>query len=141
MGGSREWLQIQKAERRPKIVGNVSWDMEFDSFTVVLLVAGPNAEKIDERELEALQDAHMDHLATMHETGVLQAAGPISDPPGTSFRGLSVHRLPAQQVRALYDEDPSVKAGRLTPQIFTWVVPKGAISFSPTRFPHSQAEL
>jgi uncharacterized protein YciI len=115
--------------------------MEFDSFTVVLLVAGPNAEKIDKRELEALQDAHMDHLATLHETGVLQAAGPLSDSLGTSFRGLSVHRLPAQEVQALYDKDPSVKAGRLTPKILTWMVPKGAISFSSARFPHSQAEL
>jgi uncharacterized protein len=124
-----------------KIVGDFARDMEFDSFTVVLLVAGPNAEKIDRRELDALQDAHMDHLATMHETGVLQAAGPVADAPGTSLRGLSIHRLPAQEVRALYDRDPSVKAGRLTPMIFTWMVPKGAISFSSTRFPHSQAEL
>jgi uncharacterized protein len=125
----------------PKIVRDFARDMEFDSLTVVLLVAGPNAEKIDKRELDALQDAHMDNLATLHETGVLQAAGPISDPQGTSIRGLSIHRLPAQQVRPMYEKDPSVTAGRLTPQIFTWMVPKGAISFSPTRFPHSQSEL
>ena len=115
--------------------------MEFDSFTLVLLVAGPNAEKIEPRELDALQDAHMDNLATLHESGMLQAAGPIVDPPGARFRGLSVHRLPPDQVRAFYEKDPSVRGGRLTPQIFTWMVPKGAISFSPTRFPHSQAEL
>jgi uncharacterized protein len=115
--------------------------MEFDTFTVVLLEARPDAPRLGENEANALQDAHMAHLATLHEDGNLQAAGPVVDPPGSSVRGLCLHRLPAEEVRRLLAEDPAVKAGRLTARILTWTVPKGAISFSRTRFPHSQDEL
>ncbi len=115
--------------------------MEFDTFTVVLLEARPNAPALDEKKADALQDAHMEHLASLHEGGSLQAAGPFVYPPGSPIRGLSVHRLPLEEVRALYAKDPAVRAGRLAARIFTWMVPKGAVSFSPTRFPHSQAEV
>ena len=50
--------------------------MRFDEFTVSLLVTGstPNTD--------ALQDAHLAHLAALHESGSLLAAGPLSDPAG-----------------------------------------------------------
>jgi uncharacterized protein YciI len=115
--------------------------MEFDMFTVTLLETRPDAPELDEREADALQDAHMAYLATLHEAGDLEAAGPLVSPPGMSFRGLCIHRLPSEEVRALLAKDPAVRAGRLALRIFTWMVPKGAISFSPTRFPHSQAQL
>ncbi|MGP8109768.1 MAG: YciI family protein [Thermoplasmata archaeon] len=115
--------------------------MEFDTFTVVLLEARPDAPALDEKKADALQDAHMEYLASLHEAGSLQAAGPFVSPPGSSIRGLSVHRLPPEEVRALLAKDPAVRAGKLAARIFTWMVPKGAVSFSPTRFPHSQAEV
>jgi hypothetical protein len=83
----------------------------------------------------------MDYLASLHEAGTLQAAGGFLTPPRRSFRGLCLHRLSPDEVHALFAKDPAVLAGRLAVRIFTWMVPKGAISFSPTRFPHSQAEL
>ena len=115
--------------------------MEFDTFSVVLLGAGPNTSRLDEREANALQDAHMAHLASLHEAGKLEAAGPFLDDPDRSLRGLCLHRLPANEVRALFERDPLVRAERLTVCVLTWSVPKGAIGFSPTRFPHSQADL
>jgi len=115
--------------------------MEFETFTVSLLEARSNPEKLDEREADALQDAHMDYLATLHETDKLQAAGPFLNQQDRSIRGLCLHRIPPEEVRALFEKDPLVRAGRLSVRVLTWVVPKGALSFSPTRFPHSQREL
>jgi len=115
--------------------------MEFDTFTVSLLVARANSAKLAQPEADALQDAHMDFLASLHEAGKLQAAGPFLNPMDRSFRGMCLHRIPPEEVSALFDKDPLVRAGRLSVQVFAWAVPKGAIAFSPTRFPHSQAEL
>ena len=53
--------------------------MEFDHLTVALLVLGPDAPKLDEEAAAALQDAHMSHLADLHDAGHLLAAGPLSD--------------------------------------------------------------
>jgi uncharacterized protein len=115
--------------------------MEFDTFSVVLLEAGPNRAPLDEREGNALQDAHMAHLAKLHASGKLQAAGPILDDPSRILRGVCLHALPATEVRSLFEEDPLVRAGRLSVRILTWAVPKGAVRFSPTRFPQARAEL
>jgi len=115
--------------------------MEFDTFTVALLETGSDTPSKNATETHALQDAHMDYLARLHEAGDLQAAGPLVIPPGSSIRGLCLCRLPTEAVRALLERDPLVRAGRLTVRIFSWMVPKGAISFSRTTFPHSEAEL
>ena len=103
--------------------------MEFDTLTVSLFEAILNTTPLDERESDALQDAHMAYLAVLHETGKLQAAGPILGPNERTFRGLCIHRLPLEEVRALFEKDPLVRAGRLSVRVFTWSVPSGALSF------------
>jgi uncharacterized protein len=115
--------------------------MEFDRWTVVLLESRSDAPTMDEATADAIQDAHMDHLATLHERGSLQAAGPFLVPPDSSFRGLCVSRLPPEEIRALMENDPAVRSGRLTLRVLPWMVPRGAIAFSPARFPHSQREI
>ena len=64
--------------------------MEFDHLTVSLLVLRPDAPELDEEASAALQDAHLAHLADLHEAGHLLAAGPLSD---EKFRGLSLLRV------------------------------------------------
>ena len=108
--------------------------MEFDHFTVVLLELRPDAPQLDDAAANALQDAHLDHLATLHEL----AAGPLDDP---HFRGLSVLRTTPEEARRLKESDPAVQAGRFSLKVISWQVPAGAISFSPTRFPHSIADV
>jgi uncharacterized protein YciI len=115
--------------------------MEFDKFTIALLCANPDAPELDEAAENALQDAHMDHLARTQESGDLLAAGPVLGVPTRQIRGISIHSLDPDHVRELDERDPAVRAGRYVVQTYTWLVPKGAVSFSPTRFPHSQAEL
>ena len=112
--------------------------VEFDSFTVCLLVLRPDAPNHTEEEADTLQDAHLAHLAALHEAGHLVAAGPLRD---ERLRGLSVFRVDAERARKLAEQDPAVRAGRFSIELIPWMVPAGAISYSPTRFPHSIAEV
>jgi uncharacterized protein YciI len=111
--------------------------VEFDSYTIVLLTLRPDAPELDDEAAAALQDAHMAHLAALHEAGHLLAAGPLTD---EKFRGLSILNVDPDRARELKEEDPAVRIGRLAVKAIPWIVPAGAMSFSPTRFPRSITE-
>jgi len=112
--------------------------MEFDTFSVSLLVLRDDAPDWDEETANAMQDAHLDHLDTLHEQGHLVAAGPMDH---DRFRGLSILRVPVDEARALKQADPAVQAGRFEVVVMPWQVPAGAVHFTPTRFPHSIADV
>jgi uncharacterized protein len=109
-----------------------------DHFTVALLILRPDAPVLDEAATARLQDAHMAHLAELHEAGYLIASGPLSD---EKFRGLSILNVELEQARVLKERDPAVKAGRFSVKVIPWMVPRGAVSYSLTRFPRSISEL
>jgi uncharacterized protein YciI len=111
--------------------------MRFDHFTIALMLRPPDAPRLDERMAAAVQDAHLAYLAELHESGALLAAGPIDHP---RFRGLSIMSVDPDQARELKARDEAVRAGILAPEVASWMVPAGAISFSPTHFPRSMAE-
>ncbi len=111
--------------------------MEFDRFTITLLVKRADAPQLDEEAANAMQDAHMAHLADLHEAGHLLAAGPLQDP---EFRGLSILNVPPDEARALKEADPAVRAGLYSIRAIPWIVPAGAMSFAPARFPRSTEE-
>jgi uncharacterized protein YciI len=114
--------------------------MQFDRFTIVLLVLRPDAPQLDEDAEAALQDAHMAHLADLHEAGHLLAAGPLLGPPDREFRGLSIVNVDPERALALESQDLAVRAGRFSLIALPWIVPAGAMTFSPTHFPRSMAE-
>lgn len=114
--------------------------MHFDQFTVALLVLRSDAPVLDEAGETALQEAHMSHLADLHEAGHLLAAGPLRGGPDNRYRGLSILNVDPERARVLKEDDPAVRAGRYSVVVLPWMVPGGAISFSPTRFPRSIAE-
>jgi uncharacterized protein len=115
--------------------------MEFDRFSIALLVRQPDAPALDEEAATELQEAHMAHLADLHEAGHLLAAGPLAfGDPSSDFRGLSILKVEPEQARELKEADPAVKAGRYRVEVLPWLVPKGAMSFGPTRFPRTIAE-
>lgn len=113
--------------------------MEFDQFTITLLVLRPDAPILTSDQEDALQDAHMAHLADLHEAGHLLAAGPLLD-RASEFRGLSILNVGVEEARALKEKDPAVQAGKYSIIALPWMVPGGAVSFTPTRFPRSAAE-
>ena len=105
-------------------------ELEFDEFTISLLVSGPNPNT------DALQDAHLAHLASLHGSGALLAAGPLRDPAG-ELRGLSILNVPVDEARRLKEADEAVRAGVFSVRVMPWQIPAGALSFSPTFFPRS----
>ena len=115
----------------------ITTSMQFDRFTISLLIKRPDAPVFDDETAAALQDAHMSHLADLHEAGHLLAAGPLFD---EQFRGLSILNVDPEQARALKERDPAVQAGLYSIQTIAWIVPSGAMSFTPTYFPRSVAD-
>jgi uncharacterized protein YciI len=112
--------------------------VQFDRFSIALLILRPDAPRMDEEAANRLQDAHMAHLADLHEAGYLLAAGPLSD---DKFRGLTILNVEPERALALKEQDPAVLAGRFSVKVISWMVPKGAMSFSHTRFPRSMSEV
>jgi uncharacterized protein YciI len=112
--------------------------VQLDRFTVVLLILRPDAPELDEEAAARLQDAHMAHLADLHEAGFILAAGPLFD---ERFRGLSIMNVDPERARALKEQDPAVLAGRFSVQVIPWMVPAGAMAFSRTHFPRSAGEV
>ncbi len=112
--------------------------MEFDAHVVCLLVLRDDAPVLGDAAAGALQDAHLDYLAKLHEAGHLLAAGPLGH---DGFRGLTIMRGTPDEVRALKEADPAVIAGRFSVVVMPWQVPAGAMHFTPTRFPHSMADV
>jgi uncharacterized protein len=113
--------------------------MDFDRLTIALLVAREDAPDLTEEQEAALQDAHLAHLADLHQAGHLVAAGPLRD-PGSYYRGLSILSVGPDEARALKEADPAVRAGKFRVIVLPWQVPAGAMRFSPARFPRSVAE-
>jgi uncharacterized protein YciI len=111
--------------------------LEFDHYSIALLILRPDAPELDDDAAAALQDAHMAHLADLHEAGHLLAAGPLSD---EKFRGLTILNVEPERARELKEQDPAVQIGRFSVKVMPWMVPAGAITFSRTRFPRSVAE-
>lgn len=112
--------------------------VELDRFTVALLVLRDDAPALDEEAANELQDAHLAHLADLHEAGHLLAAGPLLD---ERFRGLSILNIDPDRARELNEADPAVRAGRFSVVTIPWLVPGGAVSFTRTRFPRSVADV
>ena len=114
--------------------------MEFDQFTVVLLLTPPAPGELDDESAAELQDAHLHYLATLHEGGKLLAAGPLPGEPGRRFRGLNIFGTGPEEARELAEQDPAVQAGQFELAILPWLIPAGAVRFEATHFPHSAAE-
>jgi uncharacterized protein YciI len=115
--------------RRPK--------MEFDSYTIVLLVRNQDGPKLAGHEADAMQDSHLAHLAHLADAGHLLAAGPLRD---DKYAGLSILDVPPEEALVLKAPDPAVRAGLYLLHAMPWQVPGGAIAFQRTRFPRSIAE-
>lgn len=116
--------------------------MDFDRYTVVLLVTPGDPLQLSEEEADRLQDAHLSHLADLHDRGVLLAAGPLDDPTGRRhYRGLSILRCEPDEALRLKGEDPAVRAGVFALVAMPWMLPAGAIHFTPTTFPRSTRDV
>ncbi len=64
----------------------------------------------------------------------LAGPGPLPVAADRRFRGLCIFRVDAEQARQLSERDPAVRAGLFAVEVLPWMVPSGAVAFSPTRF-------
>jgi uncharacterized protein len=93
-------------------------------YVMCIYLAGPHRGQTEE-EATKLQEAHLAHQDAMHEKGVLAIAGPFDG--GGEKRGILIFDLGSvEEARPYVDEDPMVKAGRLTYELLEWWTMKGA---------------
>jgi uncharacterized protein YciI len=115
-------------------------DMEFDRYTISLLLLRSDAPAFSEEEEAELQDAHMSHLADLYEAGQLLAAGPVLGAPDRELRGFSILNVDPERARELKEQDPAVRAGKYRIEVFPWLLPAGLMTFSVGHLPRSVAE-
>ena len=108
--------------------------MDLVPYTFVLLRSGPRAGEYDDSELMRLQAAHLAFLDDMRRRGNLLVAGPFDDQEDETLRGFCVFRTGLEETRALFRDDPSVRAGRMAADVMTWLTHRGHVEF-----PHAQA--
>lgn len=99
--------------------------------TLVLLLRPADAPQLDDDEAEQLQREHLAFLGQKRAEGVMAAAGPFQDQPDESWRGLCVYLVSPDRARALAEQDPAVRRGRLIIETLTWLVPAGEARFQP----------
>ena len=104
-------------------------ERELESYTVVLLRRPADAPDLPEEELDRLQEGHLEYMDGLRERGLLRAFGPFSDQADASLRGLCVFATSVAEASELMKDDPTVKANRLMPDAFTWLIPPGQASF------------
>jgi uncharacterized protein YciI len=114
--------------------------VEFDQFTFLILRTPPGAPEFSDAEAAEIQDGHLAHLKEMHDAGLLLAAGPCAGSDDDPIRGFGIFAVAPDEAAGLMAEDPAVKAGRFDTEFRTWRCPKGAVHFTPTRFPGSIAD-
>jgi uncharacterized protein len=105
--------------------------VELESYTIVLLRRPPDHPDLAEDEIDRLQEQHLAHLQELREHGPMVLSGPFDDQVDESLRGLSIFRCSIEEARDLMDQDPMVQVGWLAVDVFTWLMPKGAVTFHP----------
>ncbi len=106
--------QEKKSTQEPKF--------EMVQYYFVNLMKGANRAQPDS-VAKKLQAGHMANMEKMAADGKLICAGPYADDKGGGIFILAVKTM--EEAKALVDNDPAVKAGRLSYEIRPWMTAKG----------------
>jgi uncharacterized protein len=91
-----------------------------------LFTIGDNQATATTSETQQLQLGHLWHLRKLMDAGKIVAAGPVSN--NSDIRGIMVLQTETlQEARAIANQDPMVKAGRLKVELHPWWVSKGVM--------------
>lgn len=100
--------------------------LKMSTYYIAFLRRGPNWTGEKTLETEKLQAAHMAHINAMAATGKLVLAGPFEN--AGEYAGVFIFKVGSlDEAKALAEEDPTFKTGRLTIDVHTWMVPQGAL--------------
>lgn len=93
------------------------------SYFVVLLKKGPHRDQ-DSLTAAIIQKEHIENINRMAASGKLNVAGPFLDSGNLS--GIFIFDSGNEdEVKKMVENDPAVKAGRLTYEIHPWMTEKG----------------
>jgi uncharacterized protein len=97
---------------------------EMTNYIMGLLRRGPNWTPTATEETQRIQDGHMANIRKMAATGKLIVAGPFTD--NGDLRGVFIfHGASMEEAKAMVDQDPAVKAGRLVVDLHPWFAASG----------------
>jgi uncharacterized protein len=105
--------------------------MRLDAYTIVFLRRPADAPQLSDEELDALQVEHLAFNKRMRDEGHALLTGPLRDQPDASLRGINVFRTSIEETRRLMASDASVRAGRLSFELCTWLLPEGTLGDRP----------
>ena len=118
--GTMEW-ELKRKEAMTQKPEAPEGMPAFVEYTVVLLRPVEDRPDLPADEAQEIQAQHLAHLSAMREKGMV-FAGPFGDRSG----GMCIYEgLSFDEVRALAESDPAVKAGRLSVHAHPWLVPGG----------------
>jgi len=93
-------------------------------YVMCIYSKGENRSQSDEEAME-LQRSHLAHQDALAEKGILLVAGPFDG--DSDKRGILIFDLGSvEEVEPYVQNDPMVKAGRLTYELLPWWTKKGA---------------
>ena len=89
---------------------------------------------VDKDDLRRRLDAHLGWIIEQERSGRIFLSGPVAAKAGPqALNGLTVLRAAdADEAQRIGQEDPLVKAGAVTFEMFEWIVNEGAMSLSIT---------
>ena len=97
---------------------------EMTSYVMGLLRKGPKWTADRTEETQRIQDGHMANIRKMAATGKLVVAGPFTN--DGSLRGVFIFQQTSlEEARAMVDQDPAVKSGRLVVDLLPWFAAAG----------------
>jgi uncharacterized protein YciI len=97
---------------------------EMTTYVMGLLRKGPKWTPEKNAYTKAIQEGHMANIQKMAATGKLIVAGPFSD--DGDLRGVFIFKMKSvEEAKAMVDEDPAVKAGRLVVELHPWFAAAG----------------
>lgn len=96
------------------------------TYYMVFLKKGPSWSPEVTPESTKIQAGHMENMMRQYKAGRMVLAGPFGD--NGDLRGLQLFKAASMaEARSFADEDPAVKAGRLTAEIHPWLTEKGML--------------
>jgi uncharacterized protein YciI len=75
-----------------------------------------------------LMNGHSAFLKKMTDDGSVAVAGDFPFDDANSLRGAAIFRVGEQQADKIVEQDPTVKAGLLKPEIHPWITGKGVLA-------------
>ena len=97
---------------------------EMTSYVMGLLRKGPKWTGSNNEEAQRIQEGHMENIRKMAATGKLVVAGPFTD--NGDIRGILIFQETSiEEAKAMVDQDPAIKAGRMIVELHPWFAAAG----------------